>query len=84
MRCPSCGFVQFDAPRCKQCGALSPTTRQPVASIVSAPGLSGPATATRPSRLVRPLNLYDQQARNRRKTAFVIGLFMLLVIFLGY
>ena len=84
MRCPSCGFIQFDAPRCKQCGALSPTPRQPVASIVSAPGFSGPATATRPPRLIRPLNLYDQQARNRRKTAFVIGLFMLLVIFLGY
>jgi heat shock protein HtpX len=30
------------------------------------------------------VNLYDQQARNRRKTAFVIVLFILLVLGVGY
>jgi heat shock protein HtpX len=30
------------------------------------------------------VNLYDQQAMNRRKTAFVIGLFVLLVLVVGY
>ncbi len=63
MRCPSCGLVQFDAPRCKQCGASTPVPP--------------------PQRIVQPVNLYDQQAANRRKTGVVIGLFLLLVLFLG-
>ncbi|MGH7409747.1 MAG: M48 family metallopeptidase [Candidatus Methylomirabilis sp.] len=54
------------------------------APVPSAPRLSGPAPDTLPPRPISPRNLYDQQSRNRRKTAFVIGLFLLLVLFLGY
>ncbi len=64
MRCPSCGLVQFDAPRCKQCGAATP--------------------ASRPERSLPPVNLYDQQATNRRKTGIVIALFLVLVLLLGF
>ncbi len=79
MRCPSCGFVQFDAPRCTQCGA--PVTGT-ASSIV--PGTSEQVSAKPPLRSTSPANLYEQQARNRRKTAIVIGLFLLLLLFLGY
>jgi heat shock protein HtpX len=64
MRCPSCGLVQFDTPRCKQCGAATP--------------------ASRSERSLPRVNLYDQQATNRRKTGIVIGLFLLLVLLLGF
>jgi len=63
MRCPSCGLVQFEGPRCKQCGAETP--------------------ASPPERSLPPVNLYDQQATNRRKTGIVIALFLLLVLLLG-
>ncbi|HZY30786.1 MAG TPA: M48 family metalloprotease, partial [Candidatus Methylomirabilis sp.] len=84
MRCPSCGFVQFDAPRCKQCGASVPIARPPDQTVGLTPGLSGAAPPARSLRPPQPLNLYDQQANNRRKTTLVIGLFILLVLFLGY
>jgi heat shock protein HtpX len=63
MRCPSCDLVQFDAPRCKQCGAAIP--------------------ASRPGRSLQPVNLYDQQAANRRKTGVVIVSFLALVLLVG-
>jgi len=84
MRCPSCGFVQFDSLHCKQCGASIQPMRVVTAPVPSAPRLSGPAPDTLPPRSISPRNLYDQQSKNRRKTAFVIGLFLLLVLFLGY
>ncbi len=84
MRCPSCGFVQFDSPRCKQCGASVQPMRPLMAPVPSAPRFSGSAPDTLSPQLIAPRNLYDQQSRNRRKTAFVIGLFLLLLLFMGY
>lgn len=84
MRCPSCGFVQFDSSRCTQCGASVQPMRPLTAPVPSAPRLSGPAPDTLPPRPSSPRNLYDQQSRNRRKTGVVIGLFLLLVLCLGY
>ncbi len=55
-----------------------------MAPVPSAPGLSGPDPARRRRGPASPRNLYEQQARNRRKTVFVISLFLLLVLFLGY
>lgn len=84
MRCPSCGLVQFDAPRCKQCGTEEPLMRLFDGPAASAPPPSVPAPQTGPLRPNQPRNLYDQQASNRRKTVFVIALFLLLLVFLGY
>ena len=84
MRCPSCGFVQFDAPRCTQCGVAVALPVSAVGAIPSAPRLSGPTSAEPHLRPVQPANLYEQQSRNRRKTAVVIALFLLLLLFLGY
>ena len=84
MRCPSCGLVQFDAPRCKQCGALALLGPPSITAVTAAPGLAGAATARPPMRPILPVNLYDQQTRNRRKTAFAIVVFLLLLSLLGY
>lgn len=84
MRCPSCGFVQFDAPRCKECGVPVTASRSSITPVPSVPGLSGRAPAEPARRPIQTANLYDQQAKNRRKTVIVIGLFLLLLLFLGY
>lgn len=84
MRCPSCGFIQFDAPRCKQCGAAVAAPRSSIVPGQPAATPSSQARAKQALLPIAPVNLYEQQARNRRKTALVIGLFILLLLFLGY
>ena len=84
MRCPSCGFVQFDATRCKQCGAPVAAPGPSTTPVRPPPGPSGQAHAKPALPSVTPANLYDQQVNNRRKTAIVIGFFLLLLLFLGY
>jgi heat shock protein HtpX len=84
MRCPSCGFVQFDATRCKQCGAPVGARGPSITPVGPPPDPSRQAHARPPLPPIQPANLYDQQARNRRKTAIVIGIFLLLLLFLGY
>lgn len=84
MRCTRCGLVQHDAPACKACGAprvvlpaqaplrVSPG-RAPAASTPTSAAAARPATA----------DLFQQQARNRRKTALIIGTFVLFVLLIG-
>ncbi|MBI2081005.1 MAG: M48 family metallopeptidase [candidate division NC10 bacterium] len=80
MRCAQCGLVQRDAPTCKACGAprvLSPAQ----VPLAAAPGPRTPQPATRLP--TEGADLFQQQARNRRRTAVIIGVFIAFVVLLG-
>lgn len=80
MRCTQCGLVQRDAPACKACGAprvLSPAQ----VPLAAAPGSAAPPPALRLP--TEGADLFQQQARNRRRTAVTIGLFVAFVVLLG-
>ncbi|MGH7378706.1 MAG: M48 family metallopeptidase [Candidatus Methylomirabilales bacterium] len=84
MRCVRCGLVQHDAPTCKACGAPRAVLPAQV-PLLASPGLPGPPSARDPASLPRPeaADLFQQQARNRRKTALIMGTFVLFVLLLG-
>lgn len=84
MRCVRCGLVQHDTPTCKACGAPRAVLPAQV-PLRAAPGLPGPPSARDPASLPRSeaADLFQQQKRNRRKTALIIGTFVLFVILLG-
>ncbi|MGH7394220.1 MAG: M48 family metallopeptidase [Candidatus Methylomirabilales bacterium] len=85
MRCVRCGLVQRDAPACKGCGAPRALLPTPVPHLTS-PGLPAPPSAGKPAAFRRPetADLFQQQARNRRKTALIMGTFVVFVLLLGF
>lgn len=84
MRCVRCGLVQHDAPTCKACGAPRAVLPAKV-PLRASPGLAARAPAPAPASVQRPeaADLFQQQARNRRKTALIIGTFVVFVLLLG-
>ncbi len=84
MRCVRCGLVQHDAPTCKACGAPRAVLPAQV-PLRASPGLAARAPAPGPASVQRPeaADLFQQQARNRRKTALIIGTFVVFVLLLG-
>ncbi len=85
MRCGGCGLVQQDAPTCKGCGAPRAVLPAQV-RLRASPGLPAPASppnATTP-RSSEAADLFQQQERNRRKTALIMGTFVLFVLLLGF
>ena len=85
MRCVRCGLVQLDAPNCKGCGAPRAPLPAPVPDLTS-PGLPASPSAGKPAAFPRPetADLFQQQARNRRKTMLIMGTFVLFVLLLGF
>ena len=84
MRCGRCGLVQRDAPVCKACGAdrVLPPAQVPLRASPGLPAPASPPNATTPQPS-EAAGLFQQQERNRRKTAVVMMTFVLFVLLLG-
>ena len=85
MRCVRCGLVQRDAPACKGCGAPRAVLPAQV-PLRAAPAPAAPPAARKPAAFLQSeaADLFQQQARNRRKTMLIMGTFVVFVLLLGF